>query len=370
MSFGAQASRTRTHTWLESLGEWSWPGSGAATADFQPPSWVPAFPPRPVPAAAAPTAAAGWQRQRVLPRRLGAGVVLSALAALCVAVAVNGPAGVERLVGVNSGSGADVASIGTRVSSPTPPLLPALTSVSHDGAGSSIDTASYSSPALQGSGSFLVYLPPGYASTDRRYPVLYLLHGTEQPASAFLQIGLQRELDRLIAHHAIPPLIAVMIQGARGRNNWRNRYESYILEVQELVDRMLPTVASRAGRAVAGDSMGGYGAMHVALDNPYRFSVVESWLGFYVGLGEALHADRPVISRLGLHAFIYGGQADRIVNAAEDPAFADSLRAAGADAKGLIYPGGHSLETLQEHLDGMLKFAGHNLAAPRPLASR
>ena len=141
--------------------------------------------------------------------------------------------------------------------------------------------------------------------------MLYLLHGNSQSATAFLQIGLQGELDTLIARHAIPPLIAVMIQGGPGANNWRNLgdlyYESYVLEVQELIDRMLPTVASRSGRAIAGLSMGGYGAMELTLNNPYRFGVVESWLGFFNGLEDELRLDRHAISTLGLHAFLYGG---------------------------------------------------------------
>ena len=41
--------------------------------------------------------------------------------------------------------------------------------------------------------------------------------------------------------------------------------------------------------------------MNVALANPYRFGVVESWLSFFNGLEGDLHADRPVIARLGLH---------------------------------------------------------------------
>ncbi len=183
---------------------------------------------------------------------------------------------------------------------PAPPLA-TLDEVSRDSAGSSIDSATYTSPALHGRGSFLVYLPSGYASTTARYPVLYLLHGNDQPDSAFLQIGLQGTLDRLIAHHTIPPMIAVMIQGGPGANNWRNtgaqHYESYVLEVQQLVDRMLPTIASRRARAIAGDSMGGYGAMNLALSYPYRYSVVESWLGFFNGLQSDLHADRPILSQ-------------------------------------------------------------------------
>ena len=238
--------------------------------------------------------------------------------------------------------------------------------VSHDAAGSSIDAASYSSAALHGRGSFFVYLPPGFASTTRHYPVIYLLHGNDQLASAFLQVGLQGELDRLIAHHAIPPLIAVMIQGGRGANNWRmydgQNYERYVLEVQELVDRTLPTVANRGGRAIAGDSMGGYGAMNVALAHPDRFAAVESWLGFFNGLEGELQADRSFISRAGLHAFVYGGSSDTIADPSEDVPFAAALRAAGADAHGAIYPGGHSLETIQSHLGTMLALAGRALS--------
>jgi enterochelin esterase-like enzyme len=238
--------------------------------------------------------------------------------------------------------------------------------VSSDAAGSSIDAASYTSAALHGPGSFIAYLPPGYASTTRRYPVLYLLHGNDQLATAFLQIGLQGELDRLIARHAIPPMIAVMIQGGRGANNWRayegRNYEAYVLEVQELVDRTLPTVAARDARAIAGDSMGGYGAMNVALSNPYRFGAVESWLGFFNGLEGQLRADRPVLSRMGLHAFVYGGASDTIADPSEDAPFAAQLRAAGAQAHSAVYPGGHSLETIEAHLGSMLAFAGGALS--------
>ena len=60
--------------------------------------------------------------------------------------------------------------------------------------------------------------------------------------------------------------------------------------------------------------MGGYGAMNLALGNPRRFAVVESWLGFFNGLGGELKAAQPVIAREGLHAFVYGGDSDVIAN--------------------------------------------------------
>ncbi|MGA2319472.1 MAG: alpha/beta hydrolase-fold protein [Solirubrobacteraceae bacterium] len=236
--------------------------------------------------------------------------------------------------------------------------------ISSDAAGSSIGRASFTSSSLAGEGSFFVYLPPGYASA-RRYPVLYLLHGRNGHATAFLEIGIQESLDHLIADRAIPPMIAVMIQDRSGLNDWRDlgRRDSatYVIEVQELIDRMLRTIPTRAGRAIAGSSMGGFGAMNVALANPLRFAVVESWLGYFNNLEGALRADRPLISRLGLHAFLYGAAADPAADPAEDPAFAAELGAAGAQAESAIYPGGHSLEKVREHLDAGLLFAGRSL---------
>jgi enterochelin esterase-like enzyme len=369
MSAGLKASHTQawlgTQAWLENLGEWSWPGRGAEAVESLPPSWVPAFPPRlesTAPAAATP---GPWQPPRTIPRGVGMGALLSALAAACAMLALHGPVALERLVGVRATTPTPGPALARSTVASSRPL-PTLVAVSHDGTGSSIDAANYTSQALHGNGSFLVYLPPGYASTTRHYPVLYLLHGDDQSAAAFLQIGLQSALDRLLARHAIPPLIAVMIQGARGPNNWRDegrwRYESYVLEAQELVDRMLPTIAARGARAIVGDSMGGYGAMNVALSNPERFAVVESWLGFFNGLENKLRADRPLLARIGLHAFVYGGESDQIADPSENAPFAAALRAAGASAKSAVYPGGHSLETLQTHLSSMLTFAGHTLS--------
>lgn len=358
---------SRTQVWLESLGEWSWPGQGGAAAEMLPPPWVPAFPPRleSVPAPLAP--AAGGRARRLLITAL-----LASLLAVSTALALQGRLGVEHLIGIRSAVPEQALPLNAALASEAAPL-PVLTNVSQDSAGSSIDTATYSSVALHGEGSFHVYLPPGYAQTSHHYPVLYLLHGNSQPATAFLQIGLQEELDQLIARHVIPPVIAVMIQGGPGSNNWRNingmHYESYVLEVQELIDRMLPTIPARDARAIAGDSMGGYGAMNVALGNPYRFGVVESWIGFFNGLGDQLHRDKPILSRLGLRAFIYGGESDHIADPSEDPSFAHALRVNGARAKSAIYPGGHTMETLEAHLGSMLAFAGHALREGEQVAT-
>jgi hypothetical protein len=358
-------STSRAHLWLESLGEWSWPGMRAEAVEALPPAWVPAFPPR-LEAATAGAAIPGRRSGRARAQRLITIALLCAIAAVCTTLALNGQLTVEHLIGVRTAGSTALQATTISSSTPTQPLL-TFRGVSEDAAGSSIEVASYPSAALHGAeGSFLTYLPSGYASTASHYPVLYLLTGNDQSNTAFLQIGLQSQLDQLISHHVIPPVIAVMIQGGPGSNNWRNqgaaRYESYILEVQQLVDRTLPTLAVRNARAIVGDSMGGYGAMNVALANPYRFGVVESWLSFFNGLEGDLHADRPILTRLGLHAFIYGGEEDHIANPDEDAPFAAALRAVGADARSAVYPGEHNLETIEAHLMSMLTFAGRSLS--------
>ncbi|HEV3048108.1 MAG TPA: alpha/beta hydrolase-fold protein [Solirubrobacteraceae bacterium] len=368
---------SRTQVWLESLGEWSWPGQGGAlAAEMLPPSWVPRMPPRrelaPAGAAGGLAAPAGWSSRRTRVRRLVVGALL-ALIVVLAALAQGSQLTLGGLIGLR-----DAASVEQEApaisSAPAAQSLPTLEPVSQDAAGSQIDRAGYASSALHGEGSFLVYLPAGYDASTAHYPVLYMLTGEDQTDAAFLQVGLQSQLDSLIATHTIPPLIAVMIQGGPGANLWRNAgglgYESYVLEVQELVDRMLATVPARDYRAVVGDSMGGYGAMNAALANPYRFGTVESWIGFFNGLEGDLRADRPVFARLGLHAFVYGAEQDHIANPAEDLPFAAALRAAGASAEGAVYPGEHNLETVEAQLPGMLVFAGRALREAQDASAR
>ncbi|HUB72465.1 MAG TPA: alpha/beta hydrolase-fold protein [Solirubrobacteraceae bacterium] len=358
---------SRTQLWLESLGDWSWPGQGGAAAvELLPPAWVPAFPPRRQ-AAVAPggtLAAPGpWARASARTRRLALAALLGLLAATAPALVQGNALSLPSVLHGERAAEQEQPAIGPQ---PAVAQLPTLEPVSEDAAGSSILRADFSSAALAGEeGSFLVYLPPGYAATAQRFPVIYLLPGEDQSDEAFLSVGLQADLDRLIATHAIPPVMAVMIQGGPGANLWRDQgshhYQRYVLEVQQLVDKALATVPKRDARAIVGDSMGGYGAMNTALSNPLRFGVVESWIGFFDGLEGTLRADRPVIRRLGLRAFVYGAAEDHIANPAEDLPFAAALRAAGARAEGAVYPGEHNLQTVEAHLESTLAFAGRAL---------
>src|SRR5438445_942093 len=130
-----RTSASRTHLWLETLGDWSWPGRGAAPDALPlPPTWVPAFPPALAPAGAGSGyPASARPRRGATPRRLLLGVLLSALGAVCVALALKGPLTLERILGREPASRPALADAGpTSIVAPAPPPLPTLVSVSHD----------------------------------------------------------------------------------------------------------------------------------------------------------------------------------------------------------------------------------------------
>ncbi|KVE32640.1 alpha/beta hydrolase [Burkholderia sp. TSV86] len=139
---------------------------------------------------------------------------------------------------------------------------------------SSIVARSFRSPALHRDWSYLVYLPPGYNPEGARYPVLYLLHGNAGNAYDWIMQGrLQVTADALIERREIPPVVIVMPQG--GTDWYVDRKEKM---QSAFLDDLLPDVEAhyavsnqRAGRAIGGVSMGGYGALRFALLEPERF---------------------------------------------------------------------------------------------------
>jgi len=377
------ATPRRIAPWLDGGDDWSWPGRRTPEVELGPPAWVPALPRRLEPvlattgAVAAPPAPARRARRR--PAFARRALALTLLAAFCATFAVAmvlrpQPPGAVAPTPRAARDAADVArsdavtraAANAAAAARAASALPVPAEVSRDAAGAQIDAVRYPSAVLHAPESFLVYLPPGYDPATSRYPVLYLLHGLDEPGSSFLALGLRSTLDELIAARRAPPIIAVMLEAGPQPANWRNlgsrHYEDYVIEVQRLTDRLFATVPDRDGRAIAGFSMGGFGAMNVALGHLATFSVVESWLGFFNGLDGELSGDRAALATEPLHAFVYGGAQDTIADPGEDAPFAAALRAAGAQASGAVYPGGHDFATLRAHLRAMLLFAAHTLA--------
>jgi enterochelin esterase family protein len=131
-----------------------------------------------------------------------------------------------------------------------------------------------------------VYTPPGYAqSPDRRYPVLYLLHGNNDTTAGWTTAGhANLILDNLLAQDRAVPMIVVMPFGhalpygtrtaADGRSNTQV-FEDYLLhDVMPLVEARYRVAAGREQCAIAGLSMGGDQASHIFFKNLDRFSAL------------------------------------------------------------------------------------------------
>jgi len=140
---------------------------------------------------------------------------------------------------------------------------------------------SFHSAALGRQVTYRVFLPAGYERSRRTYPVLYLLHGL------FGEYRNWDTLTRLRDHVGGTDLIVVMPDAG---NSWYanapgakgSPYEDYIAnDVIADVDRRFRTRAERGGRAIAGLSMGGYGAVKFALKYPQLFSFAGSLSGAF-----------------------------------------------------------------------------------------
>lgn len=134
----------------------------------------------------------------------------------------------------------------------------------------------------------LIYLPPSYRSAPgRRYPVLYFLHGTtskpvEWIDGTYAGLDLRTAMDSLIRKGTIGEFIVVMpdADNALGGAFYVNssvagRWGDFISkDLVRHIDRRYRTRPGRADRALAGHSMGGFGALVVGLGHPERFGLL------------------------------------------------------------------------------------------------
>ena len=145
-------------------------------------------------------------------------------------------------------------------------------------AGSTVLEQTFYSPALDREMPYLIYLPAGYDESSDRYPTLYLLHGVAGDRTEWPSIGIPDAPDRLIADGTIRPLVIVFpeadasyyVNNATGGLRW----EDYLVQdVVANVDGTYRTLARPESRAVGGLSMGGDGALQLAMRFPHIFGV-------------------------------------------------------------------------------------------------
>ncbi|HEY2605081.1 MAG TPA: alpha/beta hydrolase family protein [Paraburkholderia sp.] len=138
------------------------------------------------------------------------------------------------------------------------------------------------SAAMHKSFDATVVLPDQYTNGKGadRYPVVYLLHGS---GGDYTDWTANSHIGKLADRYQV---ILVMPDG--GRESWyidspvdpRSRYETYVgTEVVAYIDEHFRTIATKQARAITGLSMGGFGALHIALDRPDQFGAAGSISG-------------------------------------------------------------------------------------------
>ena len=146
--------------------------------------------------------------------------------------------------------------------------------------GKVMDNLSLPSKILQGDRKYAIYLPPDYETSQRSYPVLYLLHGGGDDQTGWVQFGEVLHIaDKTIREGKATPMIIVMPDANTGQRGYFNdikgewRYEDFFFqEFMPYIEKTYRIKGEKRYRAVAGLSMGGGGSFVYALRHPELFS--------------------------------------------------------------------------------------------------
>ena len=146
--------------------------------------------------------------------------------------------------------------------------------------GKVMDNLSMPSKILKSDRKYAVYLPPDYETSQRSYPVLYLLHGGGDDQTGWVQFGEVLNIaDKAVKDGTATPMIIIMPDANTGQrgyfNNLKNdwRYEDFFFEeFIPYVERAYRIKSDKRYRAVSGLSMGGGGSFMYALHHPELFS--------------------------------------------------------------------------------------------------
>ena len=141
-----------------------------------------------------------------------------------------------------------------------------------------VRSSTFASAALGREVGYVVDLPPSYdAAAPKKYPVVYALHGLFEGSGFWERRGLAAILAELRVGGGLPEFLVVAVDGGNSFfvNARGGRYEDLVTQdFVAHVEASYRVVPGRAGRALLGISMGGYGALHVAFDQPGLFAAV------------------------------------------------------------------------------------------------
>jgi len=141
---------------------------------------------------------------------------------------------------------------------------------------------------------YSVYLPADYETSQRSYPVVYLLHGFSDDETGWIQFGEAGEIaDKGMAEGAFPECILIMpdgkvswyINSANGKDRWE---DMFIKEFIPQIEKEYRIRAKKEFQAIGGLSMGGYGALGLSMRNPDLFSSC-------IALSSATFSDEEIV---------------------------------------------------------------------------
>ncbi|MGH9453179.1 MAG: alpha/beta hydrolase [Terriglobia bacterium] len=182
-------------------------------------------------------------------------------------------------------------------------------STSPNGDVTTVECGQVTSAILGRSVNYCVDLPADYATSGKRYPSLYFLHGLFENERVWEEKGGKEILDGLIQEGKAGRFLVVMPDGGRSfyvnADDGKNRYEDFFIrEFVPAIDHLYRTIPEREERGITGVSMGGYGALHLAMRHPDVFGSASAQSAALVPhLPEPL----PTEGRWGFYARILAG---------------------------------------------------------------
>ena len=168
-----------------------------------------------------------------------------------------------------------------------------------------LDCGSVESAILGRGVNVCVVLPADYSLRGtRRYPVLYYLHGLFENEQSWSERGGKDILDGLVSSGSISPYLVVLPDGGRSfyvnSYDGRERYDDFFIqELIPAIDKKYRTIPQVAERGIGGTSMGGYGALHLAMRHAEVFGSASAQSA---ALLPALPHPLPTDGRWGFYA--------------------------------------------------------------------
>lgn len=149
--------------------------------------------------------------------------------------------------------------------------------------------------------SMHIYLPPGYDTSDQKYPCIYYLHGFTTDHNEYINLKMSELFDEAIEEGKIRQFILVVpdsynkFKGSFYTNSEEGgKWADYIAsDVVNYIDENYRTIQDRNSRGICGHSMGGNGALKISMLYPDIFGSVYALSPSVLGWSAEFNTDNP-----------------------------------------------------------------------------